>query len=95
MERLRLNQATSNNRGFTGRQLGSDRMNMNPVTAARELRETTMAHASVSEAETGLARSFVIAQASIYPKYEPAEGWKRGTLFVSLDKPLKGVHGCE
>lgn len=95
MERLRLNQTTSNNRGFTGRQLGSDRMAAGPVSAARELRESTMAHTSPSEAETGLARAFVIAQASIYPKYEPAEGWKRGTLFVSLDKPLKGVHGCE
>ena len=49
---------------------------------------------SVPMPETGLARAFVIAQASIYPMYEPMEGWDRGTVFVSLDKPLKGVSGC-
>lgn len=99
MERLRLNQTSNGVRGFPARPLGSEKNSSlaSPVAAARELRERTSATTAALPAtpETGLARAFVIAQNSIYPKYDPAEGWKRGTLFVSLDKPLKGVHGCE
>ena len=93
MERFRYDSGPV--REYPARRLGSDPV-ASPVAAARELRESDVpANADNCPVETGLARSFVIAQNSIYPKYDLMEGYCRGTMFVSLDKPLLGVGRCD
>ena len=97
MERFRFDSGPA--RDYPFRRLGSENAESlpaaAPVAAARELREAGVQPARECPVETGLARSFVIAQNSIYPQYDLMEGYHRGTIFVSLDKPLTGVGRCD
>jgi len=90
LERLRYG---SSPQEYPVRKLGNEPAA--PVAAARELREAVKASATGGEAETGLARGFVIAQKSVFPQYELNEGYDRGTIFPALDKPLTGVGRCD
>lgn len=91
MERLRYDPYASSSFGarhigYTGdRQRISDACPCNDVSHAAAVAPTP---------QTGLARAFIIPQESIYPQYELCEGWRKGTMFVALDKPLEGVNRC-
>lgn len=109
MERLRIDSYSPASSKLAARRLGDSSdvkaagtpVSASPVAAARALRESmaasgnTVFGAAQPLPQRGLAQAYVTAQDSVFPQYEPCEGWTRGTIFVALDKPLEGVNRCD
>lgn len=100
MERLRFDPYASASSANRVRHIGysadsySQPKQRSAETVSRSARDSVVAAAVAPTPQIGLARAFIIPQESIYPQYEVCEGWHKGTIFVSLDKPLEGVTPC-
>lgn len=96
MERLRFDPYASANCGsrHIGYTADNHRESRQRASEACPCNNASPVAAAAPTAQTNLAQAFIIPQASIYPQYEVCEGWRKGTLFVSLDKPLEGVTPC-
>ena len=94
MERLRFDPYDVGTSRYVSRRMGEQSPSSCPVSKGQGCPVNSRPQPTAEVTEEGLAQAFILSQASIFPQYELCEALKRGTLFVSLDKPLEGVNCC-